>query len=339
MTDAPTLALTLTVAAAGAVSLLVLFRLFQKHIDGRPLLEYEPRRPVPWGPLPVLLMFAPLLLTVTHAVLHAPADVPDPDKPADVQEAEEPAQEKAINTTVVTTQLWAHSLLTIVMAQACYVLLRAACGATRRDLGLPNDWRELKRDIAVGATAFAASLAPIYAVMAALNAIFEPESGHPLIDQLLKHHSWSIMGASAFAAVVAAPLYEETAFRLVFQGWLERVSTVVEYAPLEETSDGSEPVVLEPVEGVGDVGPTGPPALAMVQRSLPGWPPIVISGVLFGLAHWGHGVQPAALILLGVMLGYVYQRTHRITPCMVFHFLFNGFTFVLLLLQLPTGAE
>jgi len=322
--EEPTLAMTLTVAVAGAVSLAVLFRLFQKHIDGRPLLAYEPRRPAPWGLLPVLLMFAPLLLTVMHAALHAPADLPEPTK------------EKAINTTVVTTQLWAHSLLTIVMAQACYVLLRAACGATRRDLGLPNDWRELRRDVAIGATAFTACLAPIYAVMAALNAIFEPESGHPLIDQLLKHHSWSIMGASAFAAVVAAPLYEETAFRLVFQGWLERFNTSVEYVPMES---GPDAVVLEPLDETGDATLPQPPVLAMVQRSLPGWPPIVISGALFGLAHWGHGVQPAALILLGVMLGYVYQRTHRITPCMVFHFLFNGFTFVLLLLQLPMGAE
>ena len=47
-----------------------------------------------------------------------------------------------------------------------------------------------------------------------------------------------------------------------------------------------------------------------------------------------HGVAPVSLVLLGLVLGYLYQRTHRITPCIVCHMLFNSFSLVMLWLQL-----
>jgi membrane protease YdiL (CAAX protease family) len=61
-----------------------------------------------------------------------------------------------------------------------------------------------------------------------------------------------------------------------------------------------------------------------------GWFPIVISSVAFGLAHFGYGPEPVPLLLLGLVLGYLYQRTHRIVPCIVAHALFNLFTMIIL---------
>ena len=55
-----------------------------------------------------------------------------------------------------------------------------------------------------------------------------------------------------------------------------------------------------------------------------GWVPIVVSSALFAIAHVGHGPDPAALFFLALLLGYVYQRTHRIVPCIVTHMLFNA---------------
>ncbi len=58
--------------------------------------------------------------------------------------------------------------------------------------------------------------------------------------------------------------------------------------------------------------------------------PIFISASLFGLAHFGYGPEPVPIFLLGLVLGYVYQRTHRIVPCIVAHALFNLFTMLVL---------
>src|SRR5687767_3967788 len=64
MNDAPTYAVSLTIGIALLIRLATPFRLFQKHIDRRPLLDYEPRRPAPWNFLAPLIMLAPLLLAL-----------------------------------------------------------------------------------------------------------------------------------------------------------------------------------------------------------------------------------------------------------------------------------
>ena len=61
-----------------------------------------------------------------------------------------------------------------------------------------------------------------------------------------------------------------------------------------------------------------------------GWFPILISAALFGAAHYGYGPEPVPIFLLAIILGYVYQRTHRIIPCIVAHSLFNALTMITL---------
>jgi membrane protease YdiL (CAAX protease family) len=189
--------------------------------------------------------------------------------------------------------------------------------------------------------------------MYVLTALLEPKSGHPLIEELLVDHSLSMMAAAAVAACIAAPLFEETAFRLIFQGWLERREMLSQAVVLTETSPPTpEPDLTREGEAPAEPSsvyqhparqePRPPAAVDLTQPftmtevesyALPSWAPILISGTLFGLAHYGHGVSPVPLILLGIIMGYLYQRTHRVTPSIVCHFLFNAFTFLMLALQ------
>ncbi len=64
-----------------------------------------------------------------------------------------------------------------------------------------------------------------------------------------------------------------------------------------------------------------------------GWFPILVSSALFALAHIGQGPSPIPLFFLALVLGYLYQRTHRIMPCIAMHFAFNSYSLVLLWLQ------
>lgn len=348
MSDVPSFALTLTIGLAVVVSLVTNFRLFEKHIDGRPLLQYEPRRPVPWSFLAPLVMLAPLLLALWSALQEAPLGDPVTEAatltsavaaeavgapPAAVVGSYAIAG-PVLNVTrrmadddTLNARIWAQSAMTILLAVGCYVLLAVAFGATPRDLGLPRDWDECRRDVKVGATAWAASLVPIYAILLVLNVIFQPTEGHPLIEELIADHSWPMMAAAAFAAMVAAPLYEETAFRLAFQGWFERREMLA--GRIESVADLTDHRTFDQS---ADAAPPTAPIVTYAYPS-PSWIPVAISSVIFGLAHYGHGVSPAPLILLGVVLGYLYRQTHRILPCIVCHMLFNGFTFVMLALQ------
>jgi membrane protease YdiL (CAAX protease family) len=355
MNDAPAYAVSLTIGLAFLVSLATLFRLFQRHIDGRPLLEYETRRPVPWNFLAPLVILAPLILALSQAgeaegepdaritaatTVDAAAVIAVGAPPSTALHATyfstlglELAQRLATAETLAW-RLLLQSLMMAAVALAAYLLLAAMFGATAHDLGLPRDVRELMHDIKIGATACVASMAPIYLLMYVLTELFEPESGHPLIEELVVDHSLSMMAAAAVAAVVAAPLFEETAFRLILQGWLERremLSQSVIMRPAPSAPD-EQPIV----EGLEQPQPAAQVAYSYAR---PGWIPVIISGTLFGLAHYGHGVSPIPLILLGYIMGYLYQRTHRITPSIVCHFLFNAFTFLLLSLQFAGAAD
>jgi membrane protease YdiL (CAAX protease family) len=354
MNDAPSYAMNLAIGLAITISLATLFRLFQKHIDGRPLLEYEPRRPVPWNALAPLVMLTPLLLVLWSALRSEPQLDPTAEALTFLSSTTvgavggPPAARITAQATAapmldmgrrmagvgrMVGPMWVQSFTTILLAVGCYVLLAAAFAATDIDLGLPRNLSQLWLDVRIGAAACAASLVPIYAILLMLNLIFQPTEGHPLIESLLADHSLHMMTAAAFAAIVAAPIYEETAFRLAFQGWLERrqmragdVNVIILQA--QDAIAETDPMVpLDPTDQ------PAPPQGVTYSYPRPGWTPIAISSVLFGLAHFGHGVAPTPLILLGVVLGYLYRQTHRITPCIVCHLLFNAFTFLLLVLQ------
>ena len=70
-----------------------------------------------------------------------------------------------------------------------------------------------------------------------------------------------------------------------------------------------------------------------------GWFPILLSSFLFGIAHFGYGPEPIPLFLFGAVLGYLFQRTHRILPCIVAHALFNLVSMVMLWRIVVHAAE
>jgi membrane protease YdiL (CAAX protease family) len=323
---------------------------------GRPLIAYEPRRPVPWNVLAPIVMLAPLIASLQAARTTSPPPIPPPEltlsvaaqaasasgAPPATAIAGATASEAARTTSTarsITGALWMQSLISLVMGLGCYAMLAVAFGATAADLGLPTSWRQLRYDSYLGAAVWLASMAPTYLLMFVLFFLFKPETGHPLVHELMSDHSLATMIAAAFAAVVAAPIYEETIFRLTFQGWLERREMLSRPViahdpppPLVEREHGEQ--VVDPQRDLlASDGPAAAAAHTTYTYAAPTWLPIIVSGVLFGLAHSGHGVAPVPLMLLGAMLGYVYRQTHRIMPCIVCHALFNGFTFVLLSLQ------
>lgn len=353
MDNVPGDPMTYTVLAAVAVSLGTLFQLFQKHLDGRPLIVAQYRRVVPWTFLAPLVLLAPLILALTAGNASSAPDVVTSQAEDQVAQAvidatltasglpgaalygsaalvSNAAQEAFawVDPAALAAGIWGQASMTLTLAAACFALLILAFGATRVDLGLPADWPEFFADVRLGATMWAASLVPIYALMQTLIFTFEPTEQHPLVERLLEHHSLGMMAAAAFVAVVAAPLYEEVAFRLVLQGWLERVEFLRgARLPIAELESGS-------ANSAEDMPRTELRYAPMTTR----WMPILVSGTLFGLAHWGHGMSPVPLVLLGWILGYAYQRTHRIVPCITCHLMFNGFTFVLLALEFSRGA-
>ena len=149
------------------------------------------------------------------------------------------------------------------------------------------------------------------------------------------------------AAVVFAPICEEIIFRLLLQGWLEKyeddgVRSYASEQTLEAVTsdDGSQTVAPHENDANADafaaaIEPTPAYNDPTIKSSQPvdtphGWVAIVISAAFFGLAHLGYGPEPIPLFFLALVLGYLYNRTHRIVPSMVAHALFNAYSMIAL---------
>ena len=63
----------------------------------------------------------------------------------------------------------------------------------------------------------------------------------------------------------------------------------------------------------------------------------IIRGRRDAAVHVNHGPAAAALFVFAVGLGWTYQRTHRIIPCVIAHLLLNACSLALLFLE--TGLD
>ena len=359
--------------AGGLLSFTTLFFLFQRHIAGAPLLRYQRRVRVPWGAggtvLALYFVIERLLAAWLIPLLGIGGESVAEGNPAD-----------GLEPSDFVTEGWMTISMFLLITIFGIGWLVVVCKATRHDLGLPGSLREYARDIRIGIVAGLASLAPVYMVQVALSLMLQPDSRHPLLDQLEQSTTPEVLVTVLGAAVLAAPLFEEFTFRLLLQGALERLEDValgfraterrverpVEPAPAstgtdphEIIGDNSEDRRADPEDAIrpdaihlpagrtdsvtlsdpppnplpiGD-HPGGAPSEGLLPGLPHGWFPILGSGFLFGLAHFGHGVDPVPLFLFGTILGYLYQRTHRIVPSITAHMLLNGYSLILAWLQ------
>ncbi len=296
-----------------------------------PVLSYEPRQPVPWGAVGGVLAGTYLLLTILSALNGS-----EPDDPT--------AWESISPWTLLTAMVEQ----TFIVVGVLFVIAMFS-KATWRDLGIPASARELLRDICIGGAACLAALAPVHLIQQLfMRSSDEVESGHPLIRMVLESppSPWVLVLAGV-AAVVVAPICEEITFRLLLQGWLERwedarlgwrkqaVDTSTTETPAVSETDATVATIEAPVLPIAPLDTAEPlleddPPVRGVAGLPYGWLPIIVSAAAFGLAHFGYGPEPIPLFFLALVLGYLYQRTHRIVPSIVAHALFNLFTMIVL---------
>jgi membrane protease YdiL (CAAX protease family) len=68
------------------------------------------------------------------------------------------------------------------------------------------------------------------------------------------------------------------------------------------------------------------------------WPGILVSALIFGLAHGDIAVGGAAAVL-GIVLAWVYEKSHSLWPSVVIHAINNAVKIVLLFGMLATGTK
>jgi membrane protease YdiL (CAAX protease family) len=356
--DDPWLNLQLQLVLFGGVATWIYF--FGRWRRYGQILTWEPRSPVPWGPPAAILAVLFALMALSSALGPGGADDAAPDQSAND----------------IAVQIVSLMMTQLLLIGGFFAVICVVYGATDRDLGLPRTAGQGLRDVGIGIVLCLAALLPVRIVQGLMLQLMgrkDELSQHPLIETLTRGDGIdaSVMILACLSTVVVAPICEEITFRLLLQGWLEKWedrmigrisepstsiadSDVARTSPTEndearmtndgmtndETStDDDSSFVLRPssFDGQSTLATYSP------ERGAFGWPygwlPIFISSFLFGIAHFGYGPEPIPLFLFAIFLGYVYQRTHRIIPCIVAHAFFNLVSMVTLWRILIHAAE
>ncbi len=326
------------------------------------LIPFSARTPVPWTIWHVLSGFFLFMLALVTAL-------------AGFGELFQIDADKAVDFLDINA-LKALICATIVAGAFGLTTFQAIARPTWPDLGLSG--ADSEGDVALGVIAFAAIGPWIYGLNWLLS-LYIPEQ-HPMIESIQNDSDPQLFLFAAANAVLLAPIVEEFMFRVVLQGWLERVippwlasfnsqsdTDVIETSDVikatvvateSETSDSpalrddpiapaahstSAEVDTNDAEAASQYNPfTTPvvdhPTVTRIDvespqpalRSWAAWLPILVSSALFSVVHIGQGPAPIPIFFLALVLGYVYQRTHRVLPCIVAHMSLNAFSMAIL---------
>ena len=249
----------------------------------------------------------------------------------------EDAQSLSARTQIQMILFMELGLVGAMLLTIGHMMFRA--GATVSDLGFKT--RHLGLDVRAGVGTFLLLAMPVLLLQGWLGKLF-PEAGeHPLIELLRTDSALSTLLTFFCVVVVLAPIVEEFFFRVILQGWLERVGQghiSLRYRISSEGEETSQPALARtsPFEKLLNRDPVPQPDPMPLSHA---WVSIVATSFLFALAHAGHGTAPIPLFIFSLGLGYVYQRTHTIWPSIVCHMLLNGFSFVQLVIDVTSKAH
>ena len=276
-------------------------------------LTHEPRDEVPWGMFDLLLLIIFLFVGQLAATVFVKNmyGIDFPNKVGDF--ANLPAVDRA---RVIATNSVIKLLATVLGFAAIALKNRASL----TDLGIHVG--RAPRDLLLGAFSFLLLVPPVLLIQTIL--VLWWESKHPLVEMLQDDPSVYFFMVTILSAVVVAPGVEELMYRVLLQGWMEKISS--------HEGDPTELLLGRVPRHRDTVGSDEK------RASSPTWWPILASAAIFALMHHQHGPDPIPLFLFAMGLGYLYQRTHRILPSIVVHFLLNATSVAVLMLDLP-GAD
>lgn len=239
------------------------------------------------------------------------------------------------------------SLFQLIAALVTMIVVAGRLGWDWRALGLSS--KGVFRDVGIGAWVLFLMLPPIFIINVVTSLASGVEYNHPIIDAI-KTYPW-LVGVVAFQAVIVAPIAEEFLFRGLLIGWFEsahfgRTANAVFFGWKPEAAQ-TDLKAVEPVYSGGRddklspySAPVNPSAgLEAAGHYSPPWWPAVLSGVLFGLAHFSYGVSWVPLIVFGIIMGRVYQIRQSLVMCIAVHMLFNGINIFNLWLSLGLPAQ
>jgi membrane protease YdiL (CAAX protease family) len=310
--------------------------------------------PVPWtaAEIALVVFLAVLWLGFASELLHAAGFYRWFYAPELLETARGGAGVKpeASRAAQARLNLWAVCLAFFLQLGSTLALLRFLSGTRPRDLGLRL--RQFRRHALAGLVGAVVFTPGVLGVNLFVLLLYK-RAGVGLTDE----HAFSALGrqglhtaewaALVFAAVVAAPVWEELLFRGLIQPWVatRRLGPEIALAVavlytlgvrgqqlMGAYSRGPGPVFREALPVLVLVGLAGVHLWVRLRSRTQVGPAIFATAVLFAWFHAAVWPSPVALLWLGLGLGYLAWRTQSLVASIVVHSLFNTTACVLLAL-------
>jgi len=225
-----------------------------------------------------------------------------------------------LETAASATQGVGDAVAVAVAGSVVLICMLVQMGLTqRRFLSRSGLWPELE-DIRLGAVASVFILPPVLWLATLLEKLVPYE--HNVLNLIQSNPVPSVFWAMAFSAIAVAPIFEEFMFRMLLQGGGERMIRRSQRLSRTKSVTDEEIASLETVSAD--------------EIATWSWWPLVISGLLFSLAHRGQGAAPIALFFFALGLGYIYRQTGRLWPCITVHLILNTVSLSATILQAIT---
>jgi membrane protease YdiL (CAAX protease family) len=195
----------------------------------------------------------------------------------------------------------------------------------------------IPRDLFVGSLVFLWVVPLVLAVNIAVSQATQIEYKHPVIDSL-RERAWAFPLLFTSAAIFA-PIWEEYAFRFLLVNWLDtirhnRLDLTRILFGFRPWADGRMPFSRAEGQSESATEAQEVPEAQEAQEAQAGlerYPPwwiAILSGLIFGLAHFEYGVSWVPLVVLGTVLARVYQLQRSILPCFLIHAVFNSLAMI-----------
>lgn len=222
----------------------------------------------------------------------------------------------------ITTQLICVLLMT------GFICARTGCELKR--LGWRSD--QCMGDLLAGLQCFLMITPPLFIFNIILVQFTEIPYEHP-IQKMLEQYPW-LLGVAFWQASIVAPISEEFAFRTLLVGWFESIHYGRNKFSAWMFGLQTSNHITGPHDHFNVSSSPGAENLISLHSAPskpfdPPWWPAVLSGILFGLAHFSYGVSWVNLILFGIVLGRLYQIRQSLIPVILVHMLFNSLSIAL----------
>jgi membrane protease YdiL (CAAX protease family) len=316
----------------------------------QPVLPLEPRSSVPWGLLDVLLPI--VLVVVVQLAIGVVIFATAPSW----------LSAETLATTrgqALSVALSSGSTLVAFVVSIIVTWLRA--GATAAELGY--QWRTVGEDILLGVAAFCMLAPIVFLIQFLLVSFWEPTQhplilmlkDHPEPSLFLVASFAAVAVAPVVEEYFFRGLMQGWLESLTRRHHVDELLLGVQRAapgergvverdeqPGDTTAADAEPLLAELAAPSTNPYVTPNPADSALAdadveadlediahrlrpagpSSVPVWP-MFVSAAIFALAHFSHGPDWIPLFVLALGLGFLFQRTHRLLPCMTVHFLLN----------------